>query len=321
MNISALPREHVLALLRYRLPNLVDDATLELADYRHFSVDAVRAAHRRCEQAKDLNALPAEMHLLLPLLSETRLPHVIERIQVMLALAPPLAGRSYLDIGAGIGRDCLAFARCGAQVTHADLDCETRDFAAWRYAQRGLNVRIADVRQKPQEWFDVIGCHDVFEHVDDPTGLMADFVAHLAPGGTLFISFDLFNPTHDNEHKPKNDFYATFYDSLLQHLGLELALGHSNPVQDVVLGSLRIYTRKRPIADSFASEYAQIRDQAYTFAERQLFRLRCLLEREHEQVRENVPDSALASSPPAMAVVGRLSPTPPVISIPQPLSR
>src|SRR5262249_6012781 len=157
---------------------------------------------------------------------------------------------SFLDIGAGCGRDCIAFARCGFRVTHADIPWEGMDFARWRYAQRGLNVRCVNVLELPEERFNLIGCHDVFEHVSDPVELMVRFATHLEQGGLLFASLDLFNPIPT--HRPANDCYVTLYDPLLKRLGLELALGRANPILDAASASMRVYGRTRPVTLSVA---------------------------------------------------------------------
>jgi|SRR5687768_7766850 len=283
MEVPAVPLERVQALLRYRLPNLVDDAVLEFADYLGRPVEEVRAVYERLA-AQNFQVLPEpEYGLLLPLLSEVRLPHVMVRLQVTLAYAGDLRGKTYLDIGPGIGRDCIAFARCGASLVHADIPCLEQEFARWRYGRRNIPARFVNALNLPPQRFSIIGCHDCFEHVDDPTELLINLASHVAPGGLLFTSLDLFNHSACADHQPKNDFYAPFYDALLQHLGLEKEFGN-NPVHDASCAHLRIYRRKRPAEISFSAEYAAMRAEGYAFAERELRSLRCLLEAEHERI-------------------------------------
>lgn len=285
MEIPAMPRERVQALLRYRLPNLIDDAVLEFADYLQQPVEDVRAIYRQLAET-NFQELPApEYALLLPLLSEVRLPHVVTRLQVTLACAGELRGKTYLDIGPGIGRDCIAFARLGARIIHADIPCHELEFAKWRYARRTIPVRFVNALNLPSERFDIVGCHDCFEHVDDPVELLVNLASHVAPGGLLFTSLDLFNHSDCADHQPKNDFYATFYDSLLQRLGLQMELGN-RPVHDAACAHLRIYRRVSPAETSFAAEYERLRAESYAYAERELRALRELLTAEHERVRE-----------------------------------
>jgi SAM-dependent methyltransferase len=294
MEIAALPRETVQSLLRYRAPDLVSDAILEFADYLQRPVEEVRAVYEQMA-AVNFQTFPSpEYALLLPLLSEARLPHVLTRLQVTLAYVGDLRGKTYLDIGPGIGRDCIAFARCGARLIHADIPCHELEFAQWRYARRNIRARFVDARRLPSERFDIVGCHDCFEHVDDPVELLVNFVAHLAPEGLLFTSLDLFNHAGCADHQPKNDFYATFYDALLNHLGLTLEMGNS-PVHDASCAHLRIYRRTRPADTNCAAEYAALRAEGYAFAEQELRTQRELLEAEHERVRQYIAQMTVPS--------------------------
>ncbi|MCS6777422.1 MAG: class I SAM-dependent methyltransferase [Chloroherpetonaceae bacterium] len=284
MEIVAMPVEQVQALLRYRVLDLFEDAALEYADYRRLPLEQVRALYDRLRASDFQEPVDPEHTLLLPLVSEARLPHVLARLQVTLALAGDVRGRAYLDIGPGIGRDCIAFARCGARIVHADIPCHELEFAQWRYARRGIRARFVDARALPQERFDLIGCHDCFEHVDDPVQLLVNWVAHLIPGGLLFVSLDLFNHAGNCDHRPANDFYAPVYDALLHHLGMESLLGN-HPVYDTTCAHMRVYRRVRPIRDHFAAEYRQLCVEGYTFAERELGVLHARLAEEHERVQ------------------------------------
>lgn len=288
MNIDVVPREQVQALLRYRMSDLASDAVLEYADYRHLPFEEVRALYDRLAASNFQAEIDPEHTLLLPLLSEVRLPHVMVRLQVTLARVGDVRGKTYLDIGPGIGRDCIAFARCGARIIHADIPCHEFEFAKWRYERRGIHPRFVNALCLPPERYDILGCHDCFEHVDDPVELLVNWVAHLAPGGLLFTSLDLFNHAGCADHQPKNDFYASFYDALLQHLGMELQLGN-HPVNDASCAHLRIYNRTRPAAADFTAEYAELRAEGYAYAERELRIQRERLIAEHERVTAMMP--------------------------------
>lgn len=288
MSLPRLARGQVLSFIKYGQLDVARDAINELADYLQRPIQEINAAYERLMSGKDAAALEPDFGMLLPLLAPLRLPHVMERLQITLALASGSPALSYLDIGSGIGRDCIAFARMGAAVTHTDLlPSESAEFAAWRYERRGLPVRIRDARRLPAERFAVIGCHDVFEHVQDPVRLMTDCVSHLAPGGLLFVSIDLFNhnETNAHEHLPKNDMYATIYHPLLLHMGMELAAGNPNPVHDVAFSSMRVYKRLRPCVEPFEKEQEAICEQAYRFAEVQLKSLLDLVSEEYGHIR------------------------------------
>src|SRR5688500_7073905 len=104
MELAAIPRETVQGLLRYRLSDLLSDALLEFADYLQRPVEEVRAAYEQMAAGNFQEFPSPEYTLLLPLLSESRLPHVLTRLQVTLACTGDLRGKTYLDIGPGIGR-------------------------------------------------------------------------------------------------------------------------------------------------------------------------------------------------------------------------
>ncbi|HLK58858.1 MAG TPA: methyltransferase domain-containing protein, partial [Chthonomonadaceae bacterium] len=154
----------------------------------------------------------------------------------------------------------------------------------------------------PEERFTIVGCHDVFEHVPDPVELMVRFVTHLEPGGLLCTSLDLFNPIPT--HRPANDFYATIYDSLLKHLGLELVIGKINSVLDSLCAGIRVYKRTRPATLSVAEEYLQNGTEAYAFVQQELQQLSDRLNAELDMVTRKGPQSRLsapATPAPALA--------------------
>lgn len=282
MEIPEVPREQVMALLRYRHPDPTVDALLEYGAYHGKSLHEVQEEYRQLEKIH-FGVVGSEIQLLPLLLSHLQLDHLIGRLQTMLGVAITYQGKSFLDIGAGTGRDCIAFARCGFQTTHADIPWEGLDFARWRYQQRHLDVRCVDVRELPEERFTCIGCHDVFEHVDDPVDLLVRFATHLEPGGLFFGSFDLFNPLPT--HRPANDLYVKIFDPLLKHLGLDMVLGTVNPVMDATRAGMRIYQRSRPVIGSVAEEYTQNSADAAEFAIDALLELRETLEGELAYLR------------------------------------
>lgn len=274
-----VPREKVASLLRYRLLDPLEDIAQEYADYSGRPVQDVMHSIRTLAENGSAATEGPDVHIL-PV--QAALPHVLTRLQMSLTIALQFRGASYLDIGAGTGRDCIAFAKCGVRATHADLPSEAMDFAQWRYAVRRLNIPLVDVRQLPEQRYTIVSCHNVFEHVEDPVELIAQWVTHTDPGGMLCISLDLFKPL--STHLPKNNFYATLYDPLLRHLGMELILGHTSPVCDVANSALRIYQRTSAASLPVSEEFAALKAEAYTFIYLRLQELRQQLEAECERV-------------------------------------
>src|SRR5262249_20802956 len=78
------------------------------------------------------------------------------------------------------------------RYTLVDLPSPMLDFARWRFRGQG-NVEALEpgfgsdlplVRD-----YDVIACLEVLEHVINPLQVARHLVAHLKPGGTLFVNF------------------------------------------------------------------------------------------------------------------------------------
>lgn len=73
-----------------------------------------------------------------------------------------------LDFGSGIGQNAMMLARSGFDVTIADLDSKTLDFAEYRFKKNNLPYRIwrTDVEEAPPlDKYDFILSFDVFEHL------------------------------------------------------------------------------------------------------------------------------------------------------------
>jgi 2-polyprenyl-3-methyl-5-hydroxy-6-metoxy-1,4-benzoquinol methylase len=98
-----------------------------------------------------------------------------------------------LDFGGGVGLLALPLARAGFDVTLADLDSTTLEFAMFRAARHGIKLKIwkSDVEPAPPDpKYDVIMCMDVLEHL--PREVLHDVVDKLIklkhPGTQIIIS-------------------------------------------------------------------------------------------------------------------------------------
>jgi SAM-dependent methyltransferase len=242
--VEPIPIADINASLRYKHDSLLDDLSAEYADYSGLPLHDVRellkANGSEPEIPEDL--FGDEDRFLLGLLSaELSLPHLRGRTQLALSLAKTLPVRTYLDYGAGLGRDCIAFSRFGYECFHADLLGRQTEFAAWRYQVRRLRVRIGDVRELPDEKFDVVSCYDVLEHVPDPVGVLVDLAWHVAPGGLLLIAVDLYNWAPP--HLPKNNIYGPFWGRILEVAGLTFAGGSPSPILAAASADIQVYHR------------------------------------------------------------------------------
>lgn len=100
-----------------------------------------------------------------------------------------------LDLGAGAGRDALALAQCGLEVTCVDLSQRGLEQILERARERGLEDRIsvqhADVRDVEIQagQYDVIIGTTVLDHIpaDDAATVWQRMVNGLRPQGILYV--------------------------------------------------------------------------------------------------------------------------------------
>jgi SAM-dependent methyltransferase len=98
-----------------------------------------------------------------------------------------IRGADVLDFGCGLGHQTIAIARLGANTTTGvDLDEGLLSSAAAMAANTNLKVRFSS---KIDGSFDLIYSQNSFEHFLDPDQVCSDLVAHLRPGGRIYITF------------------------------------------------------------------------------------------------------------------------------------
>jgi 2-polyprenyl-3-methyl-5-hydroxy-6-metoxy-1,4-benzoquinol methylase len=99
--------------------------------------------------------------------------------------------KNILDFGGGVGLLAIPLARAGFDVTLADLDSTTLNFAMFRAERRKVRLKIwkSDLEPAPPDAkYDVIMCMDVLEHL--PKDILHDVVDKLVKlkhAGTLVI--------------------------------------------------------------------------------------------------------------------------------------
>src|SRR5215216_2329580 len=116
-------------------------------------------------------------------------------VQANLRKHLPSAPAALIDAGGGNGFDSLPFAVDGYEVTLVDYAQEMlRDAehtAREARVQNRVHTYLADLMQLPSlfaaESFDVIFCHNVMQHVDDASALLAALTAVLKPGGLFSL--------------------------------------------------------------------------------------------------------------------------------------
>jgi 2-polyprenyl-3-methyl-5-hydroxy-6-metoxy-1,4-benzoquinol methylase len=127
--------------------------------------------------------------------------------------------RTCLDFGSGVGSGALLFAHQGITVTLADISTTLLDFAAWRFARRGLPAQRIDLKRAalPDASFDMILAMDVFEHLAEPEQVVEQLWRALRPGGLLFARIHAEEDPDRPQHIVR-DFAPTF--ERMRKLGL-----------------------------------------------------------------------------------------------------
>lgn len=100
-----------------------------------------------------------------------------------------------LDVGGGTGGFAVPLAQAGHRVTVLDPSPDALAALARRSAEAGVGDHIRAVQGDADniaavaapDQFDVVLCHGVLEHTDDPAAAVAAAVAALRPGGVASL--------------------------------------------------------------------------------------------------------------------------------------
>lgn len=107
-----------------------------------------------------------------------------------------------LSIGDGLGVDSVYLARAGHRITYFELPGYTRSFAQKLFEDSKTEIKIIDDPEKiPAEYFDVVLCLDVLEHIQEPPAFVKTIAGYLKSGGHLVVHAPFYqirfnNPTH-----------------------------------------------------------------------------------------------------------------------------
>ena len=94
-----------------------------------------------------------------------------------------------LEYGCGVSTHGIACAQQGCEVCAVDISDKMLEVSKKRYELRSLPVII----QKPDEdlqdnYYDIVLCTDVLEHIPDPVSLLFKFIECMKIGGTAHLN-------------------------------------------------------------------------------------------------------------------------------------
>lgn len=98
-----------------------------------------------------------------------------------------------LEIGCGDGGNLLPFSRMGYRVTGVDMaTCRIKQAKSFFEAENAEATFIASdifLLKNLEHRFDLIICHDVFEHIQNKEGFLSGLNRYLKPDGIVFMAF------------------------------------------------------------------------------------------------------------------------------------
>lgn len=98
-----------------------------------------------------------------------------------------------LEIGCGDGGNLLPFSQLGHHVTGVDIaTCrisQAKEFFEAEHAAATLIASDIFLLHDLEHRFDLILCHDVFEHLHDKATFLSNLTRYLKPEGIVFMSF------------------------------------------------------------------------------------------------------------------------------------
>ncbi len=111
-------------------------------------------------------------------------------------------GKKVLCVGDGLGFDSFYFAQNGQKVTYYEVPGFSHRFASKLFSLGNADIEIvSDTNKIPAEYFDVVICLDVLEHINDVPGFLRQLVSYIRTGGILIVHAPFYmihpiNPTH-----------------------------------------------------------------------------------------------------------------------------
>lgn len=131
------------------------------------------------------------------------------RLKLASLLGRSMEGRHVLEYGCGIGSFAIMLVNERLKVTACDISRKNLQFLQFRVDRRDWSDRLMvmppEAALTPVDFYDVVTCQHVLEHVGDPVDTLRQFYRVLKPGGLFsgIAPFDLIGPIFP-EHLPEN---------------------------------------------------------------------------------------------------------------------
>jgi len=115
------------------------------------------------------------------------------RRQFIIQHAQELFEQKVIDVGCGGGILAESLAKLGAKVTGIDMGKEPLNVAKLHALESGLSIDYQQITaeeqaQKNPEFYDVVTCMEMLEHVPDPASIIRSCAQMVKPGGYVFFS-------------------------------------------------------------------------------------------------------------------------------------
>lgn len=113
--------------------------------------------------------------------------------------AVPVKGKKLLDAGCGVGHFMRAFQELGAEVYGCDVSDFCAEIVSQRHFGKFYHTRLEDMRGVPTNFFDIVYCGDVLEHIP-PELTEITFLRLIEvtkPGGIIYIAIDTTSYEHE----------------------------------------------------------------------------------------------------------------------------
>lgn len=124
------------------------------------------------------------------------------RSQIVLTMIQPVSGKKCLDIGCGDGKFTSILATHAAEVVGIDISDRALCFAKCLVPNAKFLKMDATHLQFPKDFFDVVTCVDVLEHLPDDCEqqAIAEMSRVLKGGGFLVVSVPSKNKRLEEKH-------------------------------------------------------------------------------------------------------------------------